>query len=298
MVIILDNFEYSSDDLARAAYLALLTDRLTGGTPSAMTYFEGNEASKACDDNPNTSWKGNPVPQWWMYDFGGNPKIITGYSLYSYGYGPTGWSFQGSDDNSNWITLDSQTSQNVSTKKYYYFINGTPYRYYRIYITTSTIYDFVYITEIEMFNDIAVFSESTIKVEGNYSLKCSAALLNVACTRTIAVPLDLSNENLIRFVIRSNVTGANIKLSIQDVGNVLTEITPTICVANVWQDIIWDISQVSNVNKDAINKIIITLVNADSPNTFYLDAMRTSVINNYLIDRGRSRTRMTPISLG
>ena len=94
------------------------------------------------------------------------------------------------------------------------------------------------------------------------------------------------------------MTGANIKLSIQDLGNVLTEITPTIHVANVWQDIIWDISQVSNVNKDAINKIIITLVNADSPNTFYLDAMRTSVINNYLIDRGRSRTRMTPISLG
>ena len=49
------------------------------------------------------------------------------------------------------------------------------------------------------------------------------------------------------------------------------EITPNITAADTWQTIQFDISAVSDANKDAIDQIIITVVNADADNTFYLD---------------------------
>jgi hypothetical protein len=39
----------------------------------------------------------------------------------------------------------------------------------------------------------------------------------------------------------------------------------------VFQNVVWDISGVSNANKDAIDQIIITIVDASSDNTFYID---------------------------
>jgi len=59
--------------------------------------------------------------------------------------------------------------------------------------------------------------------------------------------------------------------------NTISEITPNITNANQWQTITWDISGISNINKDTIDKIIITIVNADSANTFYLDNMYSGV---------------------
>ena len=53
-----------------------------------------------------------------------------------------------------------------------------------------------------------------------------------------------------------------------------TEITPNITSADTWQTVEWDISGVSNTNKDTIDQIIITIVNADADNTFYIDNMR------------------------
>ena len=55
--------------------------------------------------------------------------------------------------------------------------------------------------------------------------------------------------------------------------NTISEITPNITNANQWQTITWDISGISNINKDTIDKIIITIVNADAANTFYIDNM-------------------------
>lgn len=51
----------------------------------------------------------------------------------------------------------------------------------------------------------------------------------------------------------------------------IKEITPNITSADTFQTVILDISGVSNANKDAIDSIIITVINADADNTFYLD---------------------------
>jgi hypothetical protein len=60
---------------------------------------------------------------------------------------------------------------------------------------------------------------------------------------------------------------------------VTTETTPNITSTGAWQLVDVDISGVSNANKDAIDRIIITLTNADADNTFYIDNMYAEFIN-------------------
>jgi hypothetical protein len=123
-------------------------------------------------------------------------------------------------------------------------------------------------------NHLQCYSESTLKTQGSYSLKGVALKtnsLNDTLTRTVSPTIDLSNINTIKFDIYASRTGSNIKIGIRDSGGTTTEITPNITQANTWQTVTWDISGVSNANKDAIDRIIVTIVNADSSNTFYLD---------------------------
>ena len=95
-------------------------------------------------------------------------------------------------------------------------------------------------------------------------------------TRTVSPVIDLSNENTLKFDIYSSRTGSNIKIGIHDSGGTTTEVTPDILVADVFQTVTWDISTVSNANKDAIDQIIITIVKADAANTFYIDNFYTA----------------------
>jgi len=118
------------------------------------------------------------------------------------------------------------------------------------------------------------YSEGTIKQEGTYSLKAVGAIttsLNKTLTRTITTPIDLTGIDTIKFDIYAGRTGSNIKIGIHDSGGTTTETTPNVLVVDTWQTVTWDISGVSDANKDAIDKIIVTVVNADAANTFYLD---------------------------
>ena len=83
--------------------------------------------------------------------------------------------------------------------------------------------------------------------------------------------IDLTDVDTIKYDIRASRTGSNIKVGIHDSGGTTTEHTANISSANTWQTQTWDVSGVSNANKDAINSIIITVVNANAANTFYID---------------------------
>ena len=130
-------------------------DLCIGGTASADSVYEASfEADKACDDNNATGWRSSPpaAPHWWKYDFGsGKAKIILRYTLLATDtIAPKAWTFAGSNNDSDWTTLDTQTGQDPITKQTYIFINTTAYRYYRIYITTGDTDVIVSILEIEM----------------------------------------------------------------------------------------------------------------------------------------------------
>jgi len=118
------------------------------------------------------------------------------------------------------------------------------------------------------------YSESTIKTQGNYALKVVAAQtdsLNKTLTKTFVVNQDLTGVNTLKLDMRASRTGANIKLGLHDTGGMTTELTPTIVQADTYQTVTWDISGVSDANKDAIDTFIITVLNADSANTVYFD---------------------------
>lgn len=118
------------------------------------------------------------------------------------------------------------------------------------------------------------YSESTFKSQGSYALKGVAAItagLNKTLTHMVSPTLDLSDFNTLKLDIRSTRTGSNIKIGIHDSGGTTSEITPNVTVADTYQTKSWDVSGVSNANKDAIDQIIITVVNADAENTFYID---------------------------
>jgi len=295
MPVELDYCEYSTDADAQAAYVNsddYGSDICTGGTASANQ--ENEPASGAFDDvwdtvNPNDRWRGewagnNPI--WLKYDLGaGNEKIVSKYRFQSAidvaTHHPTAWTFEGSNNDIDWDVLDTQSGISWSPNdeiKSFTFSNSTAYRYYRIYVTHSTPDDTaqkVVITEMEMMEiNLQCYSESTIKQQGSYSLKGFAKAtdsLNDTLTRTVSPTIDLTGQPFIRFYIRASRTGSNIKIGFRDSGGVTSEVTPNITSANAWQVV--ELSGIATTNKDAIDRIIVTIVNADSDNTFYIDNM-------------------------
>ena len=118
------------------------------------------------------------------------------------------------------------------------------------------------------------YSEATIKTQGSYALKAVAAItdsLNKTLTKTFAVNSNLTGVKNLRLDVYALRTGSNFKIGLHDTGGTTTEITPTIATSNTWQPVNWDWSSVSDANKDVIDTCTITITNADSANTIYLD---------------------------
>lgn len=123
-------------------------------------------------------------------------------------------------------------------------------------------------------HNLESYSESTIKTQGSYALKAVAAItgsLNKTLTKTFASPIDLTGINTLKLDMRSTRTGANVKLGLHDTGGTTTELTPTINSANEFETKTWDVSAVADADKNAIDKLIFTQVNADSATTTYVD---------------------------
>lgn len=109
------------------------------------------------------------MPERLQYDFGsGNPRILTKYSLFrsssqnggwnSDNYSPKNWTFEGSNDGSNWTVLDTQTNKKIkkdATKQEFSFSNTNFYRYYRLNISSNNdgSSDWVNITEMELVSE-------------------------------------------------------------------------------------------------------------------------------------------------
>lgn len=104
--------------------------------------------AQAFDNDPWTRWyNGNthPSPTGWLrYDFGsGNAPVIKRYTVNSadvVGREPTAWTFAGSQDGTNWTTLDTESGQAFSDQykqNIYNIGNTTGYRYYQINVTAG-----------------------------------------------------------------------------------------------------------------------------------------------------------------
>jgi hypothetical protein len=154
-------------------------------------------------------------------------------------------------------------------------------------VGSRTVHTFNTSDTFKVSNDIAcAYSEPSIISAGSYSLKAVAAQttsLNKTLTRTISTPINLTGYSYIIGKIRASRTGSNVKIGFHDSGGTTTEITPNIATADTWQTITLDISAVSDANKDAIDQIVITVVNADAENTFYLDNLFAVTAADYAL---------------
>lgn len=126
---------------------AALVNRATGGIATASKEKVTEPASNAFDGSTATKWfNENDGPTGWLqYDFGsGKAWTVVRYDLSSANdvpsRDPKNWQFQGSNNATTWITLDTRTNEIFPSRyltKQYATANNTAYRYYRLNITAN-----------------------------------------------------------------------------------------------------------------------------------------------------------------
>lgn len=126
---------------------------------SAQSTYTTFVANRAFDKNNtgNGYWFCNGLPAWIKVDLGtGNAAVATGYSIVastasSSAYVPSAWTFQGSNDDAAWTTLNTQSGISgwtATVPKKYTFSNSTSYRYYRVNFTAGAHATYVGIMEV------------------------------------------------------------------------------------------------------------------------------------------------------
>lgn len=131
-------------------------DFCVGGTATHPGGYE--PASKAFDDNNATYCQNyaDTFPWWVKYDLGdGIAKTAAKYTIRSSTYGPnympSAWVFEGSNNDTDWVELDSKTgivwSGGAFELKEYEFTNTAAYRYYRWSFSAPA--DYYVIAELE-----------------------------------------------------------------------------------------------------------------------------------------------------
>ena len=106
---------------------------------------EGSD--RVVDGNTGTKWfsGGGSFSGWLQIDLGaGNAQTVVRYDITSANDAPNrdpkDWQVQGSNDGTNWTTLDTRTGETFATRfltKQYTFTNTTAYRYYKLNIVSN-----------------------------------------------------------------------------------------------------------------------------------------------------------------
>lgn len=113
----------------------------TGGTANDSAGNATN-AKRAFDLNTYSQWFYTGVTGWLQYDLG-HPERVLRYSVNStpdanlMARDPKDWQFQGSNDGSNWTTLDTQSNKKRGELLSYPVASPAAYRYYRLNITAN-----------------------------------------------------------------------------------------------------------------------------------------------------------------
>ena len=151
-----------------ATLRALMWNVTFGGTATATV--AADSAEKVFDSNTATRWftGGNGKVGAVQYDFGGGrAPVIERYTVTSANdvpeRDPKDWQFQGSNDGTNWTTLDTQSGQTFPFRYYemeYAVSKPAAYRYYRLSITRDSTAPAVQIGNIELLSDEPVPNSS------------------------------------------------------------------------------------------------------------------------------------------
>jgi hypothetical protein len=199
-----------------AMSIPIMTSNTTpSGAAAASSVNSTNAAWRAFDRNNGTSWISGTVNLAWLsYEFP-TGKVIKRYGFFSSatsGQNIRTWTFEGSNDNSTWTVLDTQTNFVTGLSTFYSFdisVNTTLYVYYRINVTAvQTAGNFINIPELEM-SEVTNFYGSTtaggqFKFANGGNLTCTAGNAIEVGSTTPVLLFDLSTGNSATF--NGNIT--------------------------------------------------------------------------------------------
>jgi hypothetical protein len=130
---------------------------------ASSEYYYGSlyEAYRVFDGSKYV-WGSSGTSGWLKLDYGsGNAPVLIGYAIKSYedpafqNVMPKNWTFKGSNNDTDWTTLDTRTNVTgwtASAWKEFWFSNGNGYRYYMIDISANNGYSLsTYIAEMKHF---------------------------------------------------------------------------------------------------------------------------------------------------
>jgi len=132
----------------------------------------------------------------------------------------------------------------------------------------------------EPYQGLVISSEASIVNEGSYALKLVAQAGTVrtdnvvneiygpAVARHFDTPLDLTACKFIKFDLRSNRSGSNIKITFNGSGY-SWDFIPNVTQADTWGTFTYAFPGMKKLKR--IRSIQISVINADSATTFYLD---------------------------
>ena len=116
------------------------TDFLNDGTPTADSTYDIYVPARAFDNNEATGWlsEDSAFPHWIKYDLGeGVAKKARKLRLLPQDIQLEDFTLEGSNDDSAWVQLVSDTASGETEWQEWEFDNLTAYRYYRISITSN-----------------------------------------------------------------------------------------------------------------------------------------------------------------
>ena len=157
--------------------LQIATPAMTGYTaPYGIVTCSSERTSShvgwyAFDRNIDSTWGSTTSSGWIAYEFS-SAKTIQKYTITGYGDGSSGgvflqvnpknWTFEGWNG-SSWVVLDTRSNQTgwtVSETREYTVSNPTPYIKYRLNISANNGYAYVYVNELQMYEEVDISPEA------------------------------------------------------------------------------------------------------------------------------------------
>jgi hypothetical protein len=184
-----------------------MSSNTTPSGTAAASSVQASAAWNAFDRNTGTFWQTLTVNSGWLsYNFP-TGKIIKRYGFFTsgtLGRGPRTWTFEGSNNGSTWVVLDTQTNFVTGVSTFFSFdisANTTSYTYYRINITAvQTLGQIIEIAELEMsevanlYGGIVAGGGFTFANGGNLTCSAPNAIEVGSTTPTLTFSLGSGNS--------------------------------------------------------------------------------------------------------
>lgn len=139
------------DEIDRTDEGGVITASVGGSPP-------GEEKEKVFDNNINTKWLIFQASGWIQFQFnGGRRYAVSKYAVMSANdepdRDPLNWTLKGSNDGTNWTTLDTRNGEDFAARKLkrlFSFTNSTAYGYYRLEMSNNAG-SILQLSEIQLF---------------------------------------------------------------------------------------------------------------------------------------------------